>query len=784
MLPRCRISTAYCCCAFVIILVFGCDEEQSTVGQEGEPCYPNNTCEAGLVCYSGICVKPNKNDARTIFDSATDLDAVTSKDRDANDLDEPDWNKHDTIPDGLSFCTNKPKGAICNDGNPCTKSDVCDGKGSCAGTIYTCSPGQCESSSTCDGKGGCLATYKVSGTSCNDGNACTKSDVCNGKGGCAGTSYTCSPGQCEATSTCDGKGGCLATYKGSGTSCNDGNACTKSDVCNGKGGCAGTAYTCSPGQCEATSTCDGKGGCLATYKVSGTSCNDGNACTKSDVCDGKGSCGGMSYTCSTGQCDASSTCDGKGGCKKTFYSSLVACNDSVACTKNDHCDGKGGCGGTLYSCTPSQCQTTATCDGKGGCIASSKAKGTACDDGNLCTWNDACDGAGSCAGKVYTCTPKWCQANPVCDGKGGCTYTLKAGYCLIGGSCYQAGFINPANACQKCDTASSTTAWTSFLGQGCVMTLAGSGGRGFADGPVASAKFNLPYDLALDGTGKIYVADTWNHRIRVISGGKVTTLAGTGVSGFADGPVASAKFAAPAGVAIDQSGKIYVADSNNNRIRIINGGQVTTFAGTGSSGHANGPRLSATFDDPMDVTVDGSGKVYVVDMWNDCIRQIYGGNVSTFAGECDWGGYLDGPALSALFSLPAAIALDNSGNVYVTDRANHRIRMIAKGTVSTFAGNGVRGYSNGSAMSSKFDYLWGIAIHSSGKVYIGDQYNERIRLVSGGQVTTVAGQSTSGFADGPVTTAKFSWPRGVAVDWTGKVYVADTWNDRIRVIRP
>ena len=330
------------------------------------------------------------------------------------------------ICDGKGGCliAYKLKGAICDDKVACTKMDACDGKGVCQGVPYTCKPGQCDSNSTCDGKGGCTVTPKAQGGACDDNNYCTELDVCDGKGGCKGTAYTCKPGQCDSTSNCDGKGGCITSYKGSGTTCDDGNPCTKGDACDGKGGCTGTPYTCTPGQCE-VGACDGKGGCTAVSKAKGMTCDDKSLCTKNDACDGKGVCSGTSYTCSPpGQCH-SSTCDGKGGCVVSSKTAGLACDDKNLCTKADACDGKGGCTGTPYTCTPGQCEVSSACDGKGGCTAVSKAKGTTCDDKKLCTKGDACDGKGACSGTSYTCTPPGQCHNSICDGKGGCTVSLK-----------------------------------------------------------------------------------------------------------------------------------------------------------------------------------------------------------------------------------------------------------------------------------------------------------------------------------------------------------------------
>ena len=258
---------------------------------------------------------------------------------------------------GVCVPNDTPAGIGCDDQVSCTKDDKCDGKGGCAGTSYTCTLIQCVATSTCDGKGGCNVSYSPNGTKCNDGKPCTHTDKCNGIGGCAGTPYTCTPGQCEKTSTCDGKGGCTATYKLPKTVCDDKVPCTHGDACDGKGTCAGTPYSCTPGQCEKTSTCDGKGGCNVTYKPPKTGCDDKAACTHGDVCDGSGKCSGTVYACTAGTCEASSTCDGKGGCTVVYEKEWAACDDKNPATLLDVCDGSGTCSGCTHPAVVKSCAT-------------------------------------------------------------------------------------------------------------------------------------------------------------------------------------------------------------------------------------------------------------------------------------------------------------------------------------------------------------------------------------------------------------------------------------------
>ena len=324
---------------------------------------------------------------------------------------------------------------------------------------------------------------------------------------------------------------------------------------------------------------------------------------------------------------------------------------------------------------------------------------------------------------------------------------------------------------------------------GNVTTLAGNGTRGFADGPGNTAQFNNPYGVAFAPNGNIYVADTYNQRIRVTNPttGQVTTLAGTGTEGFADGPGTNARFNYPTGVAVAPNGNIYVADQGNQRIRAINPttGQVTTLAGTGTPGFADGPGNTAQFDYPTGVAVAPNGTVYVADQENQRIRAINPttGQVTTLAGT-GTEGFADGPGTNAQFNNPYGVAVAPNGTVYVADQENQRIRAInpTTGQVTTLAGSSA-GFADGPGNTAQFLYPQGVAVAPNGTVYVGDTGNNRIRAINPttGRVTTLAG-STAGFADGTGTNAQFNFPYGVAVAPNGTIYVADWFNHRIRTI--
>jgi hypothetical protein len=344
-----------------------------------------------------------------------------------------------------------------------------------------------------------------------------------------------------------------------------------------------------------------------------------------------------------------------------------------------------------------------------------------------------------------------------------------------------------------------------------VATLAGSGkigplGGGYADGPAFEAQFHDPMGLTFDADGNLYVSDWVNHRIRMITpDGRVTTVAGGGPSGpygdLVDGPADVARFFGPEGLEVDDQGNIFVADTLNNRIRRISSdGVVTTVAGSGpgtaygfDGALVDGPADVARFNDPSDVAVDAAGTLYVTDRLNHVIRKITpDGQVSTFAGSGQPGS-TDGVGQDASFELPNRIAIDQDGNLYVTEGRfldfgeqtyGFRVRMITPDArVTTLAGSGEPGYRDGPALTAEFDVPVGVAVDNEGNVYVVDSGAHRIRRINrDGVVSTVAGSGVAGYADGPAAEAEFWYPTDVAVGPDGRLYVADWKNHRIRII--
>jgi sugar lactone lactonase YvrE len=247
----------------------------------------------------------------------------------------------------------------------------------------------------------------------------------------------------------------------------------------------------------------------------------------------------------------------------------------------------------------------------------------------------------------------------------------------------------------------------------------------------------------------------------------------------------------PGGLAFDAAGDLFIADTGDNMILEVNlDGIVSTVAGTGTQGFGGdgGAATSALLDSPAGVAVDSNGNIYIADTHNNRIREVSGGNISTIAGTGVAGFSGDGAAATAaLLSYPTAVAVDSNGNVYIADTNNHRIREITGPTINTVAGNGSQTYSGdgGLATAAGLDSPNGVAVDATFNIYIGDTHNQRVRLVTftTGIITTLAGTGVKGFnGDGPATTSELARPRGVAVGVPGTVYVADSDNDRIRAI--
>ncbi len=336
----------------------------------------------------------------------------------------------------------------------------------------------------------------------------------------------------------------------------------------------------------------------------------------------------------------------------------------------------------------------------------------------------------------------------------------------------------------------STCAWAQ---QYTVSTFAGNNTAGFSgdSGAPTSAQLSSPDGITFDSSGNLYIADSANQRVRKISGGTISTVAGNGTGGYSGdkasgvtGTATDAEMLGPSGVTLDSSGNLYIADTGNHVIRIVTtAGIISTIAGDNTGGYAGdtGAATSAELEFPGSTAVDSSGNIYIADSGNHAIREIIAGTINTILGFGNGSPLYD----------PESILLDGQGNMYICDGDGLRVLKynLTTQAVTVIAGNGNDGFSGdfGPAPDAALADPRAIALDSKGNLYIADTNNERIRKVyPDGSIATIAGFGLPGFYGdgGPASNALFSAPHGIAVDGSGNVYVADTENNVIRLLTP
>jgi RHS repeat-associated protein len=337
---------------------------------------------------------------------------------------------------------------------------------------------------------------------------------------------------------------------------------------------------------------------------------------------------------------------------------------------------------------------------------------------------------------------------------------------------------------------------------GTMVTVAGDGVPGYAgdNGLAVAAELNRPLAVRPDANGNLYISDLSNNVIRKVAAGTgvITTVAGNGTEGYGGdgGPATSAMVDGVSDFALDSAGNVYFADDNNNRIRKITvaTGVITTVAGNGTEGYAgdNGPATSAELNEPCGIAFDSAGDLLIADFGNNVVRMVSAstGDISTVVGNGTAGYSGDGGnALAAELNGPGFISLDAAGNEYILDWGNSRVREVTpSGIVLTLAGNGQVGFSGdgGPATSAAMNLDGGVAADPAGDVYIADSDNNRVRLVSAatGIITTVVGNGTAGYSgdNGPAIFAELGQPEDVALDAAGNFYIADFHNHRVRMV--
>ncbi len=342
-----------------------------------------------------------------------------------------------------------------------------------------------------------------------------------------------------------------------------------------------------------------------------------------------------------------------------------------------------------------------------------------------------------------------------------------------------------------------------------ISTVAGNGITGYSGngGQATAAEINYPGGIFADGSGNIYFSDSHNQRVRKINtSGIITLIAGTGSAGNGGlgGPATAAQLNYPYQLAVDKLGNVFITDWFNNVLKMVNTSGIISIAagtGTGSFSGDGGQATSADLNLPSGIALDNSGNKYLCDDNNNRIRMIdNSGIISTIGGDGyqsgfgypGRGGYTGdgGPATAAELHWPSNISTNNAGNVFISDQMNHSIRMInSSGIISTVAGNGVLGYygDGGPATAAELDNVCGVAVDQSGNIFIADMYNNRIRMVNtSGIISTIAGNGIQSFSGdgGPATAAELNTPLQLNMDASGNIYFCDAANYRIRKLTP
>ncbi len=703
--------------------------------------------------------------------------------------------------EGTKGCSNKPNTNACDaDGSNCTVGDACDG-GTCkAGAKTDCDDGNACTADTCDKLVGCKHS-PADGTTCDDGAPCTSGDACKAGACAAGAAKTCDDGKPCTLDSCDPTTGTCSNTLTKGLVCDDGKVCTWTDLCDASGACAGSAAACNDGLPCTVDSCDEAKGCVATQSPDGAGCDDGNACTGTGTCSGGTCLPGVAKTCPVdGPCFVASCFAATGACLQTQRKAGLACDDGDACTTKTTCDASAKCSGDTISCDDGDPCTTDACNAKTGCSHVAAADGSSCEDGDACTGPDTCIG-GACkaGGDICQCTKDAdCDDSNACTtdscdvAKSTCNHTGLSGGCDDGDACTvgdTCGNDSGKPAClpgnvTSCDDGNACTDDSCDKAKGCVFAAKTDGtsctdGDSCTQGDVCASGSCKPgkdtcacgKDLDCDD-GNACTSTPCDTKL-----GKCATPSNlpdgatctdgdacTGTDGCSGG-------ACKAGAKVDcDDGDPCTADSCSSTI-----------------GCSHDPAQDGTACDDGDACTSND-----VCASGSCKGTGIEATASIWAGSQP--GYTDAKGELASFIAPSGLARTSDGILYVADIGGHRIRKIAADqTVTTVAGDGIKGQLDDIGTAARFRGPAALAIDGAGDLWVVDRLSHLVRKVTiaSAAVTTIAGSNTpgggvgadpvGGFADGKGTAAKFQAPAGIVLGSAGMI-VADAGNHRLRLV--
>jgi hypothetical protein len=819
----------------------GCKAGKATDCSDGNPC-TTDACNP----VSGAC-QTSANTAACSDGNACTLNDFCAgsacKAGSAKSCDDANPCTNDSCDPLSGACAKVANSAPCSDGNACTQGDVCAASACNAGTAKVCNDSNPCTTDGCDAaSGNCTAVANTA--ACEDGSNCTSSDKCGGGSCQAGTAKVCDDGDSCTSDSCNpgdascvfapkvGCGGncsvatdcsdanpctdnqCVAgkcAFPNNTVSCDDKNPCTISDICAGGVCKSGATKSCDDANVCTNDSCTAASG-LCSYVNNSNSCSDGDACTSPDACSAGKCQPGSKKSCQDGNACTDDSCNSSSGAC-VYTNNTVSCNDNSACTSGDACAGGTCAGPSAVSCNDNKPCTTDSCDPASGCKFLNNTQ--SCSDGNACTTGDVCSGGVCAGGAAPVCNDDNLCTTDGCDATNGCKYTANSAACDDGNKCTlsdscklgscspgSAKVCNDSDSCtsDSCDPAGGACVFKPIIGCGgnCATSSDCSDGNACTSDSCSGGKCVFSQNVAAcnDGdactTNDVYSDNTYTNTQKIMYKDKndctndsCDKSAGCLYTNLANGTLCEDGQACSVGdgclSGVCKAGTAVWVDTLAGSVPSPNNGY-------GGGGLADGLGAVAKFNTPMSIVYHpGDNKLYIADTANHAIRSVaLDGQVATIAGNPKGAGLQDGKGSDALFNQPMGIAVDSSGVLYVADALNHAIRMVmTDGSVTTLAGNGTPGAQNGKLSVASFSAPRGIAVNSAGLIAVADTNNHLIRIINlnSSSVTTLAGSSV-GMNAGIGAIAQFNTPIGVAFGAGGALYVADQGNQRIRKVTP